>query len=80
MLWRGRILTGALAHWCFDWDFLPVDETTIEIESCHCFSAEEKAPVQTVIDATILRLPHERSHRPRVNLEGLTRPPSIEFG
>jgi hypothetical protein len=54
MWWRGRILTGKLAHWCYDWDLLPVDETTIEIESCHCFPAEQRAPVQDVIDATLL--------------------------
>ena len=34
--WRGRVLTGAKAHWCYDWDFLPVDETTEEIEACSC--------------------------------------------
>jgi len=54
MHWRGRILTGQLAHWCYDWDLLPVDETTIEIESCTCVTAEDRAAVQDVIDATIL--------------------------
>jgi hypothetical protein len=54
MHWQGRTLTGKLAHWCWDWDGLTVDETTIEIESCHCWTAEEKAPVQSIIDATIL--------------------------
>ena len=34
--WRGVVLTGVLAHWCWDWDFLPVDETTSEIEGCCC--------------------------------------------
>ena len=28
--WRGRILTGVHAHWCGDWDDLPVDETCPE--------------------------------------------------
>ena len=28
--WRGRVLTGLYAHWCFDWDGLPIDETTPE--------------------------------------------------
>jgi hypothetical protein len=28
--WRGRLLTGKHAHWCYDWDGLPVDETTAE--------------------------------------------------
>jgi hypothetical protein len=52
--WRNRLLTGKLAHWCGQWDDLPVDETTIEIECCTCFTAEERAPVQDIIDATIL--------------------------
>lgn len=25
--WRGSMLTGDFAHWCWDWDGLPVDET-----------------------------------------------------
>jgi hypothetical protein len=28
--WRGRVLTGRHAHWCMDWDCLPIDETTPE--------------------------------------------------
>ena len=34
MKWRGRILTGAMAHWCNDWDGLPIDETTPEWDTC----------------------------------------------
>ena len=34
--WRGRVLTGKHAHWCFDWDGLPVDETCDEFHSCTC--------------------------------------------
>lgn len=30
MKWRGRVLTGEHAHYCFAWDGLPVDETTPE--------------------------------------------------
>lgn len=30
MRWRGRVLTGKYAHWCFDWDDLPIDETCLE--------------------------------------------------
>lgn len=30
MKWRGRVLTGRYWHWCHDWDWLPVDETTPE--------------------------------------------------
>jgi hypothetical protein len=38
MHWRGRVLTGEKAHWCRDWDGLPVDETCDEeFSCCHCF-------------------------------------------
>ena len=30
LLWRGRELTGLFAHWCADWDDLPIDETCRE--------------------------------------------------
>jgi hypothetical protein len=33
--WRDRVLTGKFAHWCFDWDGLPVDETCEEWP-CDC--------------------------------------------
>lgn len=39
--WRGRILQGRYAHWCADWDELPVDETTPnEFVCCHCFRCQ----------------------------------------
>lgn len=28
--WRGEVLTGKYAHWCDDWDYLPIDETCPE--------------------------------------------------
>jgi hypothetical protein len=34
-LWRGRKLRGQFSHWCYDWDGLPVDETTEEWECCN---------------------------------------------
>lgn len=34
--WRGRLLTGTMAHYCEDWDGLPVDETCGEFECCTC--------------------------------------------
>lgn len=37
MRYRGKILAGEKAHWCADWDGLPVDETTPEFECCGCF-------------------------------------------
>jgi hypothetical protein len=33
--WRRVVLTGKFAHWCNDWDGLPVDETCDEFTSCH---------------------------------------------
>lgn len=35
--WRGEVLRGDHAHWCMDWDALPVDETTDEYRTCSCF-------------------------------------------
>ena len=40
--WRGKVLTGKHAHWCFDYDQLPVDETCDEWP-CSCADALEKA-------------------------------------
>jgi hypothetical protein len=41
--WRGHVLTGKKAHWCFDWDDLPMDETCLEYKerTCHCFEEDE---------------------------------------
>ncbi len=38
--WHGKILTGVLSHWCWDWDVLPIDETTDEIMACSCDVSE----------------------------------------
>lgn len=35
--WWGRVLHGHHMHYCFEWDFLPVDETVGEYVACHCF-------------------------------------------
>lgn len=37
--WRGVVLTGKRAHYCYAWDGLPVDETTDEIQFCECGGA-----------------------------------------
>ena len=37
MHYIGRILTGKQAHYCYNWDGLPVDETTGEYAVCECF-------------------------------------------
>jgi hypothetical protein len=36
--WIGRPLTGDKSHWCYDWDGLPVDETTDEFKVCTCWN------------------------------------------
>ena len=41
MKWRGRVLVGEKRHYCFDWDGLPVDETTEEFDCCHCFDEDD---------------------------------------
>lgn len=38
--WRGELLTGRYSHWCGDWDYLPVDETTSEFTACSCWEFE----------------------------------------
>jgi hypothetical protein len=30
MRWHGRVLDGKHAHWCYEWDGLPIDETCDE--------------------------------------------------
>jgi hypothetical protein len=37
--WRGKVLTGKHAHWCPDWDYLPIDETTPEWP-CPCSASD----------------------------------------
>ena len=41
LYWHGEILAGQYAHWCAEWDDLPVDETMGEFDVCHCFEALE---------------------------------------
>ncbi len=35
MYWRGKVLRGPDAHWCNDWDGLPVSAFTMEYDCCH---------------------------------------------
>lgn len=37
---RGEVLRGVFAHYCADWDELPVDETTQEWP-CNCFTRRQ---------------------------------------
>lgn len=39
--WHGKTLTGKKCHYCPDWDYLPIDETCMEIEACTCNWKEE---------------------------------------
>ena len=39
--WHGRLLTGHFAHWCGDWDLLPIDETCGEFQACTCSWTEK---------------------------------------
>lgn len=41
MHWHGRVLTGKFAHWCYDWDCLPVDDTVPEFAVCTCYKVGE---------------------------------------
>lgn len=34
--WRGDVPPRRLAHDCPDWDYLPTDESCIEMTSCGC--------------------------------------------
>lgn len=34
--WHGKNLTGNYAHYCPDWDYLPIDDTCVEFQSCTC--------------------------------------------
>lgn len=44
MEYRGIVLTGHFSHWCYDWDGLPVDETSEEWP-CSCYSEAERNEV-----------------------------------
>ena len=46
--WWGRVLDGAFAHWCLDWDELPIDSTCMEIIACTCYDSPEFKAVQQV--------------------------------
>lgn len=38
--WWGRVLRGAYAHWCAEWDDLPIDEHCNEFFCCSCYQDE----------------------------------------
>ena len=45
--WRGVVLTGEYAHWCFEYDDLPMDETCYGEWPCGC---SIQMPDGTVVD------------------------------
>ena len=38
---HGKVLTGKYAHWCPEFDYLPIDETVTEFEYCLCEFEED---------------------------------------
>ncbi len=40
MNYYGKVLEGEYAHWCNEYDGLPIDETCIEFQNCLCFEWE----------------------------------------
>lgn len=34
--YHGRVLNGGKAHWCPDWDYLPIDDSCRELKACTC--------------------------------------------
>lgn len=38
---HGRVLAGKCKHYCPDWDFMTVDETRAEFDSCTCYPMSE---------------------------------------
>lgn len=50
--WRGRLLTGARAHWCPEWDDLPIDETCPEWP-CGCAVSSDEGWIKP--DGTVER-------------------------
>lgn len=48
--WYGRVLTGRFAHWCYDWDGLPIDETCKEFEVCCCFPKTDDEEINKIFN------------------------------
>lgn len=59
--WHGRILRGQYAHWCDDWDDLPIDETCMEFTACTCYSGS--APVAEIQHTLRCKRERERSQK-----------------
>lgn len=35
LMWRGKVLGGPDAHWCNDWDGLPINAFDVEYSCCY---------------------------------------------
>jgi len=33
----GYVLTGEFKHFCYEWDFLAIDENDLEFDACSCY-------------------------------------------
>lgn len=50
--WYGKVLTGTNAHWCFDWDGLPIDDTCVaEMARCSCEGGNQTPKTQEYLKA-----------------------------
>lgn len=52
----GKVLDGKYAHWCPEWDELPIDETCKEFENCICFHTVIKERKRQAKMRTYLRI------------------------
>lgn len=41
--WYGYVLEGEFAHWCNEFDGLPIDETCFEFMVCGCYNNTDQA-------------------------------------
>lgn len=51
--WYGAVLTGYGAHWCPEWDYMPIDVTCGEIVACSCHGSD---PVIVQVQNTMSEL------------------------
>lgn len=51
LAYRGEVLTGKRAHFCLDFDGLPVDDTTWEALVCHCYDGDPEQRTEEEIAA-----------------------------
>lgn len=47
--WYGRELTGRYAHYCEEWDYMPLDETCEEFLACRCYGQDTDVSAITFV-------------------------------